>query len=336
MGVAAKKILILKFSALGDVILMLPMLQSIRDKYPTAHITFLVADSYAPLLQVIDVIDELITIPEALVKEWHVLKLYKFSRTLDKYDLLIDLQNNRRSHLLGLFSRIQNRVGFNCSWGWMLTSASAVPDRNMKPIARLYAILYKLDISMPNTFAAVLSVTQDVKAKALRLIGDNNKKIIGINLSASPRWQSKCWELVNIIELTQMASNAGYLVVLNGTSEQSENAAKIVNAVDGHIVNLVDKTNLPTLLGVIDCCDVFISPDTGPLHMAAALGVPSIGLFGPTSLARHAPVAANSISLSINSSCSPCYKQVCPLGTHECMQNLSSSKVFKVVESLLS
>ena len=324
------RILILKFGALGDVVLITAALKSIRERYPAAHITCLVGEAYVSILQDQPVLNAVIPLPQVLVKRWQLGALFQMAQQLRRecFDLLIDFQNNKKSHLLGWLSRIPYRLGYDRKWGVLLNLPVTLPNKKLLPADHQYAMLAPLSIKQPEPVFLSLQPSEAQRAMALVLLKNQSGPFIGINLSASVRWQTKQWEVNNLIELLRLFNEAGYQTILNGTLDDRDKAEAIVKASHVPVINLVGRANIPELLGVIAQCDLFISPDTAPLHMAAALNVPVIGLFGPTDPERYAPPTKNGVMLSSRPPCAPCHSPVCLIGTHSCMQQLTAKQVF--------
>jgi lipopolysaccharide heptosyltransferase II len=331
-----KRILIIKLGALGDVVLISAALKAIRAHYPKAHISCLVSEVYAPLLEAQEALDEVHIISQRLVKKWVFFALFKQVHHLRQlgYDLLIDFQNNKKSHLLGWLTRIPRRLGYRRKWGMLLTDPVSLPKEKLLPVDHQFFMLKKLGITKPNEPRLSLSASQSQKLAAQALLQDMSGPFVGINLSASPRWQTKQWTDENLLTFVQLVTQAGYRVILNGTVHEAAKAQYIVQVAGNSVIDLVGKADIPTLLGVISYCDLFVSPDTAPLHMAAALGVPVVGLFGPTDPARYAPPTDKGVMLSVKLPCSPCHAPTCHLGTHACMQQLTAQQVVQAAKQL--
>jgi ADP-heptose:LPS heptosyltransferase len=160
------------------------------------------------------------------------------------------------------------------------------------------------------------------------------QKVVGINISASKRWSTKLWPLEYLICLCEELGLKDIRVIITGTQEDQALATMLINSLKNtKIINACGKTNINELAVLIKKCQVFISADSSPLHIASAVGTPFIALFGPTDSRRHLPPGKNYVVMSKNLPCSPCYKTKCR--TKRCMVQISPAEVFTAVMKLL-
>jgi ADP-heptose:LPS heptosyltransferase len=157
---------------------------------------------------------------------------------------------------------------------------------------------------------------------------------VGINLSASKRWGTKHWPLEYLVCLCQELGLKDIRVVVTGTDQDLVFANTLINSLKTtKIINACGKTSINELAVLIKRCDVFISADSSPLHIASAVGTPFIALFGPTDQRRHLPPGKNYIVINKGLDCSPCYKTKCR--TKRCMVEITPAEVFAAVEKLI-
>ena len=130
-------------------------------------------------------------------------------------------------------------------------------------------------------------------------------------------------------------AGCGARVLVLGGPEEIELAERVCAASGGAAVSLAGKDTLGTLPGILARLSVFVSGDTGPLHVAALAGVKTVSLFGPTDHRRTAPRGEAHRLIRREIECSPCFKRVCPLGHHKCMKEISPEEVAREVEDIL-
>jgi lipopolysaccharide heptosyltransferase II len=335
-------ILVIKMSSLGDVILVTPSLKALRKKFPQARIVCLVGEESRIILQRCPYLDELIVIDiKSRERSWWA--LWQFARKLRKYrfDKIIDLQNNRRSHLLAALSYPRESYGYNNGkWGFFLTHAIKDDQKDLTPIAHQFRILQSLDISYePEMFLELWPSESDRREVQRLLEGEwlnEGAQVVGVTLSASEKWETKNWPLEYIARLCDLLAPLNIRVVLTGTEKDKAAARKLIKLTRTKPVDLVGKTDLPQLAIVIKKCQVYVTPDSAPLHIAAAVGTPFVAFFGPTSSRRHLPPAKSYVVLERKLDCAPCYSSSCRIKTHLCLRDISPEEVLKHIRELMA
>jgi ADP-heptose:LPS heptosyltransferase len=161
-----------------------------------------------------------------------------------------------------------------------------------------------------------------------------NIKLVGINISASSRWLTKNLPLPHLVKICEALGRKDMRVVITGTEKDSAAAEKLLSLVKNvSLINACGKTTLNQLACLIKKCSAYISCDSAPLHIAAAMKTPLVAIFGPTDPARHLPLAKNCILIKKDLPCSPCYKSKCK--TVKCMKMITVEEILGAVESLL-
>ncbi len=161
--------------------------------------------------------------------------------------------------------------------------------------------------------------------------------IVGINIAASDRWPSKNWPVGSISELCDRLAADGIRVVITGMEKDRELVRTLMTRAKSKPAMLVAKTNILQLAALVAHCRVFVTPDSAPLHIAAAMGVPVIALFGPTNPERHLPPGSNIKVLTREMECRPCYLSNCRSGKngHPCMKDITSYEVYLEIKKIL-
>jgi len=333
-------ILIIKFGSLGDVILSTAALRAIREKFGANYkITFLVGEQSKEVLLRCPYIDELIVV-DLKGKDKGLKGMLNIARRLKGYnfDMVIDLQNNRKSHLLAYLSGCIKRYGYdNKKYGFLLNQRIKNNLPAIDPVEHQFKILEMLGIQLTNKHLELWPTEED-EFYIKELLGAEwlsvNQKIVGINISASERWQTKSWPTEFIAKLCDLLKLKDIRVVLTGTDNDIQQANILMKLIkDAKPINACGKTTVNQLACLIKKCAVYISADSSPLHIAAAVDTPIVALFGPTDHRRHLPPSKNIIMLNKGLECSPCYKPKCK--SKKCMQGINPEEVLEAVEKLI-
>ena len=334
------RILIIKFSSLGDIILSTAALRAIRQKFLHNYkISFLVGEESKDLLFNCPYIDELL-VCDFKNRDKGTAGLLKLATLLRKknFDIIIDLQNNRKSHILSFLTLALNRYGYdNKKFGFLLNQRIKDERPLMDPVTHQFRILKMLEIDLENPRLELWPTQEDqryidefLKSEWLSV----NKMLIGINISASSRWLSKNWPLHHIAKFCEELSRRDMRVAITGTEKDLTQANILINKLKNiKIINACGKTTINQLACLIKKCAVFISPDSAPLHVAASQGVPFIALFGATDPRRHLPPVKECMVIKKDLACSPCYKSQCKTG--KCMESIKPQDVLEAIDQLL-
>ncbi|MDP2939240.1 MAG: GT4 family glycosyltransferase PelF [Candidatus Omnitrophota bacterium] len=331
-------ILIIKISSLGDVILATPSIRAIRHTFPKAKIFCLVGKDSRQAIERCPYLDGLI-VCDLKEKDKGIKGLLSLARKLRRYsfDAVIDLQNSRKSHTLSFLSTAPKRFGYdNGKWSFLLNNRLKENPLVLSPVEHQFRTLEMLGINATENHLEIWPSKEDEEYVNQILQTEwiaHEEQLVGINLAASRRWLTKCWPEKNIAALCDMLVKSNIRPVITGTEEDLPLAASLLKLTPAKPLNFVGKTTILQLACLIKKCGVFVSADSAPLHVAAAVGVPIVALFGPTSPARHMPSAKNFIVIKRDISCSPCYKPECK--DIVCMKYISAKEVLDAIEKLI-
>lgn len=336
-----RKILVIKISALGDVILSVPSLKAIRKKFPSAIIKALTGPVSGEALKGCPYINEKI-IYEHRLGENRLKNLLRFGAILrrEDFDIVVDLQNNRVSHILAFLTMADSRYGYdNGKWSFLLNKRVKDARAPIDPVSHQFRTLNLLGIEYAGEMPELWPSVED-KEWADNFLRENwideRRILAGINIASSMRWQSKRWDADRIAELCDgLAGKYDMRTVLTGTAEDMDMAKEVVKLSGSKPIVAVGKTGVMQLAALIGRLKVYITTDSAPLHIAAGMKVPVIALFGPTDPARHMPKAENAAVLRSDTKCSPCYKPFCGK-RNNCMRRIKSEDVLAVIEKYLT
>jgi len=336
-------ILVIKMSAIGDVILSVPSLRAIRARYPHANIKVLVG------LKAREVLDGCPYINDRIVcdldnKHKGLLGLWRLAKELQResLDIVIDLQNNKKSHLLAFSSLAAQRYGYdNRKWSFLLNNRIKDDAPYLDPLEHQFRTLGLAGIKGADKHLELWPSDYDDK-QAEKLLLDNwvkqSQALVGINVRASSRWLSKNWPPAYIAELCdRLAKDYGMRVVLTGAKEDIELANEIAREARSKPLVAVGKTSVMELAGLIKRFKVYLTPDSAPMHIASAIGTPFVALFGPTAPGRHVAPSKECIVLckANDVRCSPCYNPVCRKKL-PCMRRITVDDVLAAMGKFLA
>jgi len=302
------RIAIVKLSSLGDVIHTLPVAHALRAALPDAHLTWVVeAREYAILRDHPD-LDSVVPVDTRLWRRliWRpegarqVLgKVARLRARIRRaaFDVAIDLQGLMKSGLLTAYTSAPVRIGFSAArcrerLNVLFTNRRVTPPFSARHVVEQYlSLLSPLGITASSP-EFVVPVSPDANRRMEEwLVKEGIKRedrLVGINPGAGKpekRWPVACFHAL----ADRLATEAGARILVLWGPDESHMAREIALGLPGSSVSLAPPTDLGELTALLGRCRLMIANDTGPLHLAAALGTPSLGLFGPTSAVRNGP-----------------------------------------------
>ncbi len=341
------KILIVRLSSIGDVVQGIPCLVALKRTFPDWKISWLVEETSFPLLDGHPCLDRLFVLnrkwrtsnPPPSATSW-LEGFRNFKEVLgairkERFDVAIDLQGLFKSGLWTWLSHAPRRIGHNRTREFahiflndfvgdrpMFDPAFSLVDRYLEPAKALGADLSRAEYVLPNS-------TKEAIDRADLLLGSKDRSAQWIGLCPWSAWPSKNWPVTSWRELIQVLV-ARHRLLLLGSSAEVPLIPSLLDADHLHVLDLVGKTSLAVLAEIFRRCKIVIGPDTGPVHLANATGVPHIlMLFGSTSWKRSGPWGKDHATLSLDLECQPCFSRVCPLEHHHCLNHLETDTVLK-------
>ncbi len=331
-----KRILVIKLGALGDAILITPSLRAIRAKFPNAQIEVLIKNQFKDVLQLCPYIDDLIILRHKGFFE--VMKKIMAIRHKD-FNFCVDFQNNNLSHMIAFAAGIKQRFGFNNKkLGFLLNYGIKDTMKNCDPVTHQVQVLKGLGIksNIDKKLELWLSVYDERNMQEFLKQNwySSGQMLIGINALASPRWVSKVWMLESYARVADMLANKfNARIVFTGTKYSKGTIEEIIKRTRCRPVNAAGKTSIMQLCALIKHCAVLITVDSAPMHIAAALKVPFVALFGPTDPVRHLPFAEKFALIRKELSCSACYSPKC--FRKNCMREITVEEVYEAAVNLM-
>ncbi len=337
-----QNILVIKISAIGDVILSIPSLKAIRAKFPDARIKVLVGVQAREVLDRCPYINDII-VCDLKGRDKGLAGFWRLAEELRKncFDITIDLQNNKKSHLLAALSLAGLRYGYeNKKLSFLLNKTVKDDAPYLDPLEHQFRTLRLAGIK-PIDKVLELWPSEADERHVQKFLEENWLKeeqgLVGINVRASLRWVAKNWPASYIAELSdRLAREFNIRVVLTGTREDIEFADRIAKAAKSKPIIAAGKTNIMELASLMKHFRVYLTPDSAPLHVASASGTPVIALFGPTEPDKHVVRTNDCVVLckSDEMKCGPCYKPVC-IKKNACMKQITVSEVLEAMKDYL-
>jgi heptosyltransferase-2 len=325
---------------LGDVVMATPVLADLRNHWKLAKITAMCQSNVAPLLKDDPNIDAILSFrrPTGWIhrqQHWDIIDPLRKG----EYDLGILLTNSFSSAWRFWRGHVKNRIGFATHWrSFLLNYPVPFPkDLEKQHLVITYKmLLQKLGVPLSETPPSLyLNPVEMTEARdLLKKCGINPASIIiGINPGAA-FGSAKCWLPERFREVTErLLENPFVHILYFGDPAGTPLVNQICAGLSDRVVNLAGKTSLRELMALINACSVFLTNDSGPMHIASALGIPLVALFGSTSDVKTGPYRLGTV-IHKHVECSPCYKRVCPID-FRCMTRIEVEEVYREIMKLL-
>ncbi len=347
-----ERILVRGTNWLGDAVMTTPALERLRSSFPQAEISLLANPQTAELFQSSNFINEVVEYHrreqgvEAFIEAIGKLRSRRF-------DLALLFQNAFEAALLAWIGKIGLRIGFADQYrGLMLTHKlhRRADNHNRHQTHDYLDIVAECErICLGEDFVPAnknplpsLTVTSEQKDVADELLGcygivPHERTLVALNVGATNS-RAKCWPSDQFAELADRMVNEmnAQIVLIGGASELDYAEQVIWRMKSSGAVNLAGKTDMAELIGLLSVCDLLVSNDTGPAHLSAAIGTPTLTLFGPTNEFETAPTGPRAeLIRAENIECARCMHRSCPID-HRCMTRLTVDEVFARSRQLLS
>jgi len=319
-----------------------PAVRTIRKRFPNAHISLLAKPWVVPVFKNSKHIDRLL-IYDDKGRHKGLFGKFRLAKDLRKYnfDAAILLQNAFEAALITFLAGIPLRIGYNTDARQILLTHAIPCTKNIK---REHQTKYYLNILKGIGIEAegqdlYLKLSQNDRSRAEQILHEHdisiNDAFVGINPSATfgPAKQWPSDRFARLADKLQSVSDAR--VVIFGGPNDKNLGENISQKMQHRPIDLSGKTSLGEAMALIDKCALFITNDSGLMHVAAALNVPLVAIFGSTNSVATGPLGINSRVVQIPMDCSPCLKSECPKGHLNCMDQISVEMVFKVVKEML-
>jgi 3-deoxy-D-manno-octulosonic-acid transferase/heptosyltransferase-1 len=343
-------ILIIKLSSIGDVVHALPFLEALKKCYTGARIDWLVEEEASRVISGHPAVNRIIISgrkrwQKEIINPMNILRVcsetagfYRELRT-SAYDIVIDLQGLFRSGFLTALTRGKRKIGMSGAreGASIFLKETPVPvDYEQHAIDRYLKVAEYLGCNTDNPKGEIPVSEEDKKtADGIFSSFPEGKKIIAVNPMA--KWETKLWNSDKFSKLAgKLQKKTGSRIIFTGSGQDRPVIEEIIKKSGGRedeIINLAGRTSLKELAYLYSGCSVLVCTDTGPMHIAAAMGCRVVALFGPTSPLRTGPYGSGHIIIRSGIDCSPCFKKECS-GT-KCMEEITVDAVFDAAKEIL-
>lgn len=340
LQISPRRICLIKPSALGDIVQTLPVLAMLRQRWPGAHIAWVVNRSLAGILAGHPQLDQVLEFDRGGRGHNRMASLGRLLGRLraEKFDLTIDLQGLARSGLFTWATRSKRRVGFSLAReGARLAYTDIVPLLWALPSWQRMILMARAVGCTGEIPPAIVPIRPDDTAWAAEQLANLPRPWLAIHPGA--QWETKRWLPQHFAALALRAQREmGSGIVLIGGPGERPLCDQIAAELPGPTVNLAERTPLLPLAAVCQAADVLLSGDSGPMHLAAALGTATISVFTCTSPRESGPRQANPPGdgermLATTVDCAASYRATCP--TRHCMQELLPARVWPALRGAL-
>ncbi len=326
---------------IGDLVMATPILSDLRRAYPDARITAMCRSPICELLKEDPEIDELFCFSKAGGFGRHserrniIEKLRK-----GDYDLGILLTHSFSSAWWFWLGKVQYRLGYECNGRkLLLTHHLPFPQniQNQHLVATYKMLLEPLGLPMTDTPPRLYLTPKEVNDARVLLRHNGIPEgalVVGINPGAT-YGSAKCWLPERFREVTErLLRDKDIYIVYFGDQATANLVKEICAGLPSRVVNLAGQTSLRELSSLISNCDVILTNDSGPMHIADAIGTPMVALFGSTSEVVTGPYRSGTL-IHKHVECSPCYQRTCPID-FRCMKRIEADEVYEAIIKILS
>ena len=340
-----KKILVMEYWNLGDIVMLTPFLRSLRIRYPEARIALLTSPKAAPLMEQQGLVDQIIRVRVPWAQHYsrwrkynpcsllwfELLRTLKFLRA-QRYDLAFTARADIRENFIIWLVQVARRVGYGFGGGGFLLTDTVTPDLQHPHFSRRWLRLLEHVTGLTRVRPPSLRVTPEEAKSAEQYLGErgiqDTEFVIGIHPGA--RSAVRQWGEENFLTLAERLESQFRVRILwfNDPNQNSSAAGP------GRFLPL--SLPLRQFMAVLGQCQLFICNDSGPMHIATAMGVPVVALFGPTEPAWFGPLGqGHRIVIQAGFWCRPCF-DYCRFDQPYCLRTISVESVFEASAEALS
>lgn len=355
-----EKILLVRFSALGDVIQTLPILSMLRDGFPDAKIGWAIDTELAPAIEGHPALDyihrcsrrswsQAIASPTKWPQAYRKFQAFVDEVRAVRYDVAIDAQGLFKTALLPYMAGIKRRIGYkhgrefsSVFYTERYLDRTEYFDPAVCHLDHMADLAYSVGAADVRYTVEAPRVTESSRQRVAELLDGafaGNAPVVA--MAPATQWASKQWpEAYWTALLSQLLAETDLNLIVQGAASDAPGGERILrrfspSQLAGRVCNLFGKLPIPEMYALYERVHAAVGSDSAPLHIAGAMRVPVlIGVYGPTGYRRTPPIGSPHIKLLSSEGelpCQPCHKRICPLGTDECMKRLRPEEVFQAL-----
>ncbi|HHU51751.1 MAG TPA: glycosyltransferase family 9 protein [Firmicutes bacterium] len=339
-----KRILIIRLSAIGDVIETLPAVHALRQRRPNAYIGWILEEASYSLLQGHPEIDRFFIFPKKEIKNAVRQRNFKKVKNLldrvkeelkqERFDLALDMHNLFKSGVVALLSGAEERIGYGRyreGSRFFLTRQIPPPKSEMHFVDWQMNLVQRLGVEYRNKEFILPDFSKE--EQTIRgFLADHKITERYFCLAPGTSWPNKCWTAQGMAAIADRLSAYGKVVLIGSTQDKAL-AEEVSSLMKTRPVDAVEKLNLREVAVLLRQAELYIGGDTGPMHLAVAVGTQVVAWFGPTSPAKTGPYQENAAVIQAGYPCQPCLKRRCK--SMVCLRGLSAETVWERIQPLL-
>lgn len=336
------KVLMIRLGSLGDVVLTTPLPEAIKKAYPDAEVDYLVKKEYVQILEQNPYINKLIPFDSKGTNKGLNGLLLKIKELKEGgYTHILDLHSNLRSRLIAAMITGADTLRYKKQLIKRRLLLRGVKVDTIHTVDAYFGALSSLGINRLDE-APGIYLSEDDADFAERFLKDHQinrgETILGINPGATR--PTKMWTEEGFVETgRRCVKEIGAKILIFGGPDEMELGGRIAERIGDHALSVAGKMDLKESAALIKRCRIFISNDSGPMHMATAVETPVVAIFGPTVQGFGFAPIGNSTVVEVDLKCRPCSlhgSKTCPRGHFECMNAISADTVFEKVKEILA
>ncbi len=335
------EILIIRFSALGDLVTLEPTFRALRHFHRDDHITFLTSQVGKELYEDTGYFDRIV-VEQGTSRGRLLQRSLRLRRELgpQRFGIIFNLQSSSLSHLLTLMLRKRRVVNISAAF-WQKLLSRKIPYRRVPELlcaAGFPEHQISAYIRNVSNNQIALGVSAHLAARYRRQLTKayDARLVIALAPGASPRWESKKWGDERFAELASKLQATGFAVIVVGSNLETD-AARLIHSHSDQAMDFTGRTTVTELKALLSNASVLVGNDSGPAHLAAAVGIPTVTIFAPTGSVHcvsNMSYRGTHVCLTPEAgACHTCYNPVCKL-SRACMASISVEKVFHAILEL--
>ena len=330
---ASEKILLIRLSSLGDIVLTTPAIRAVRAHLPDAYIAMLVGKQSAEVLRENPHLNEIITF-DRFAKDKDTGEMLRTVRMLREraFTLAIDLQRKFRTALLMYFSGATERIGKGA-----LCTARVPEQGNKHATAHYFDLLHAAGIPAVDQ-RLELFLAESEYADASQRFDTAGVTQTGLKVGVFPGagWKLREWMPDRFAAIgDRLVQHFNAEVLIFGGQKESELVHTVANLMDARAIPFAGNLQVRELAACIEKCDLFLTNDTGPMHIAAAVGTPTVSLFGPGNHIRFQPLGGLHQTIRHDVPCNPCKQFTDKCKDNICMKKITVDEVWQSISDTL-
>jgi heptosyltransferase-1 len=329
---AIKKVILVRLRRIGDVVMTTPAITALRKSLPSVHISYVIETPYRELIEGNPHVDQTIVIPRPLGTK-RFLNTIRMLRK-ERYDVAIDFHGGPTASLITSLSGARQKIGYRIkykSFAYDISLPRSLESGPKHSVENHIRLIKALGISVPESPPLLLpEPSESVKKKIHAFFSHNHlqdSRVVVIHVGAGNEFRE--WGIDNWDSLvSSLVKRQGVKIVLIGALEDEKNAGHILSRHPDSVYSQAGRLNLKELKELIARADLYIGPDSGPMHIAASTPTPILALFGPNLSSYNAPWQTKATIFEKELDCRPCDQRSCVSGDVRCMRKITAEEIY--------